>query len=31
MGVTLSRMYGWKYFESLEKNKPQIGRSADDR
>jgi len=30
MGVTLSRMYGWKYFESLEKNKPQIGRSADD-
>jgi iron(III) transport system substrate-binding protein len=30
MGVTLSRMYGWKYFESLEKNKPQIGRSSDD-
>ncbi len=30
MGVTLSRMYGWKYFEALEKNKPQIGRSADD-
>jgi iron(III) transport system substrate-binding protein len=30
MGVTLSRMYGWKYFEALEKNKPQIGRSSDD-
>jgi iron(III) transport system substrate-binding protein len=30
MGVTLSRMYGWTFFDSLEKNKPQIGRSADD-
>ncbi len=30
MGVTLSRMYGWDFFKSLEKNKPQIGRSADD-
>jgi iron(III) transport system substrate-binding protein len=30
LGVTLSRMYGWKYFEALEKNKPQIGRSSDD-
>lgn len=30
MGVTLSRMYGWKFFESLEKNKPQVGRSSDD-
>jgi iron(III) transport system substrate-binding protein len=30
MGVTLSRMYGWDYFTALEKNQPQIGRSADD-
>jgi iron(III) transport system substrate-binding protein len=30
MALTLSRMYGWKYFEALEKNKPQIGRSSDD-
>ena len=30
MGVTLSRIYGWSYFEALEKNKPQIGRSSDD-
>ena len=30
MGVTLGRLYGWKFFETLEKNKPQIGRSADD-
>jgi iron(III) transport system substrate-binding protein len=30
MGVTLSRMYGWKYFDALEQNKPRIGRSADD-
>lgn len=30
MGVTLKKMYGWDYFDKLEKNKPQIGRSADD-
>jgi iron(III) transport system substrate-binding protein len=30
MGVVLSKMYGWDYFTALEKNKPQIGRSADD-
>jgi iron(III) transport system substrate-binding protein len=30
MAVILSRMYGWDYFTALEKNKPQIGRSADD-
>lgn len=30
MGVTLKRLYGWDYFTSLEKNKPQVGRSADD-
>jgi len=30
LGVTLSRMYGWDYFTALEKNLPQIGRSADD-
>ena len=30
MGVVLSKLYGWEYFEKLEKNKPQVGRSADD-
>ena len=30
MGVTLKKLYGWDYFTALEKNKPQIGRSADD-
>jgi iron(III) transport system substrate-binding protein len=30
MGVVLSKLYGWDYFKTLEKNKPQIGRSADD-
>jgi iron(III) transport system substrate-binding protein len=30
LGVTLGRLYGWDYFTQLEKNKPQIGRSADD-
>jgi iron(III) transport system substrate-binding protein len=30
MAVTLQKLYGWDYFSALEKNKPQIGRSADD-
>ena len=30
MAVTLGKLYGWDFFTSLEKNKPQIGRSADD-
>jgi iron(III) transport system substrate-binding protein len=30
MAVTLQKLYGWDYFTALEKNKPQIGRSADD-
>ena len=30
MGVVLTKLYGWDYFETLEKNKPQIGRSSDD-
>jgi iron(III) transport system substrate-binding protein len=30
MGVTLARTHGWEYFKTLEKNKPQVGRSADD-
>ncbi len=30
MAVTLRKLYGWDYFTSLEKNKPQVGRSADD-
>jgi iron(III) transport system substrate-binding protein len=30
MAVTLQKLYGWDFFTSLEKNKPQIGRSADD-
>ena len=27
---TMTKLYGWKYFEQLEKNKPQIGRSIKD-
>jgi iron(III) transport system substrate-binding protein len=30
MGVVLKKLYGWDYFKTLEKNKPQIGRSSDD-
>ena len=30
LGVTLRKMYGWDFFTQLEKNKPQVGRSADD-
>jgi iron(III) transport system substrate-binding protein len=30
MAVVLKKLYGWDYFTALEKNKPQIGRSADD-
>jgi iron(III) transport system substrate-binding protein len=30
MAVTLEKLYRWDYFVKLEKNKPQIGRSADD-
>ena len=26
----MKKLYGWKYFEQLEKNKPQIGRSIND-
>ena len=28
--VAMRKMYGWEYFEKLEKNKPQIGRSIVD-
>ena len=28
--VAMQKMYGWDYFEKLEKNKPQIGRSIVD-
>jgi iron(III) transport system substrate-binding protein len=28
--VMLRKLYGWKYFEALEKNNPQIGRSIQD-
>ena len=28
--LTMKKLYGWKYFEQLEKNKPQIGRSIND-
>ena len=28
--LLLKRLYGWNYFATLEKNKPQIGRSSDD-
>ncbi|MDR3529490.1 MAG: extracellular solute-binding protein [Rhodopila sp.] len=30
MAVTLQKLYGWDFFTKLEKNKPQVGRSADD-
>lgn len=30
LGVMLRKMYGEGYFKSLEKNKPQIGRSSQD-
>ncbi len=26
----MKKLYGWQYFEKLEKNKPQIGRSIND-
>jgi len=28
--VLMRKLYGWQYFEKLEKNKPQIGRSVND-
>ncbi len=28
--VVMRRMYGWDYFKALERNRPQIGRSAGD-
>jgi iron(III) transport system substrate-binding protein len=28
--VLMQKLYGWDYFEKLEKNQPQIGRSAND-
>ncbi|MBL8674210.1 MAG: extracellular solute-binding protein, partial [Rhodospirillales bacterium] len=28
--LTMTKLYGWSYFEKLEKNKPQIGRSILD-
>lgn len=28
--VLMRKMYGWEYFQKLEKNKPQIGRSIND-
>ncbi|HSH92472.1 MAG TPA: extracellular solute-binding protein [Ramlibacter sp.] len=28
--VLMQKLYGWDYFEKLEKNKPQIGRSVND-
>ncbi len=28
--VLMNKMYGWDYFEKLEKNKPRIGRSIND-
>ena len=28
--VAMRKLYGWEYFEKLEKNKPQIGRSIVD-
>jgi len=27
---SMKKQFGWKYFEQLEKNKPQIGRSIND-
>ena len=28
--LTMKNLYGWTYFDKLEKNKPQIGRSIND-
>jgi iron(III) transport system substrate-binding protein len=28
--VLMRKLYGWDYFEKLERNKPQIGRSVND-
>jgi iron(III) transport system substrate-binding protein len=28
--VEMRKLYGWQFFEKLEKNKPQIGRSIND-
>ena len=28
--VTMEKLYGWKFFEAMEKNRPQIGRSIND-
>ena len=28
--VAMRAMYGWDYFRALERNRPQIGRSAGD-
>lgn len=28
--VTMRKLYGWSYFEKLERNHPQIGRSGND-
>ena len=28
--LMMKKVYGWNYFEKLEKNKPQIGRSIND-
>ena len=28
--VTMRKLYGWDYFEKLEENEPQIGRSIND-
>ena len=28
--VLMRKLYGWQYFEKLEKNRPQIGRSIND-
>ena len=28
--VLMKKLYGWQYFDKLEKNKPQIGRSVND-
>ena len=30
LGLMMKKLYGWEYFEKLEKNKPQIGRSIND-
>ena len=28
--LMMKKLYGWDYFDNLEKNKPQIGRSIND-